>query len=368
MADTIPLPNLGTPFEYAGIQYLLAKEFGQQFFQLVDSRFRSHNVYSWFAQIQSRRAEDGQPVYEDPSDARFLLKEALYWNSEFRLVLPEILDDWDNFAKKLVKTLNSWSHQKFDPTAEAFLILLVQLESVAQGLKLDSLLTKLDELIVRTRALKNGVWLPSEEEVRVSSEAADFASTITKKIDEIKKRPPVGHEWIGKPGNRIIELSRATRDVYENGRSIRDQLGGEATEKIDAWLRYYPLGGRLRVDSDGAVLGFKQGIGYLVGWFGDDPDVIDLETRGFYIQREYEYAGNNIKDLDSGILLTSCAKEAVDWIFARLVQNRVPDYSALNITNYGDLTFTNENGEEFLIARLHKDVWFPGHLVPEQEI
>lgn len=366
MGVNLPLPNLGTAFEFAGIQYLLAQEFGKHFFEIVDAAFKLHELATWFPLIQERRAKDKQPVYDDAKDPRFLLKEGVYWDSELRLVVPLLKKPgWDDSAKKLTKTLNSWSHQKLEPTADAFLNLLVQMEAVAQPLGLEDLCGGIDELIERTKQIRNGVWQPTGPETNVPEDAGNYANEVVEKVEEVKQRPPVGHEWIGDPGTRIVDLSKATRDVYENGASIRTELGENAEEKITSWLRYYPQGGKLRIDTDGAVLGFKQGVGYLIGWLGDEPDVKPEESRGFYLPHEYEFVPTDIIDVQTGERLSQVAAEPIDWVLDALTKVRLPFNAVLNMTIYGDLVYVRENGEEAKIVTLHKDVWFPGQLVTE---
>jgi hypothetical protein len=361
MTNLIPLPNLGIAYEFAGIQYQLAREFGSQFGALVDERFRENGLTTWFALIQERRAKANKPTYEDPKDPRFLLSEALFWDSELRLVVPEVDAGWDPYGKKLAKTLNAWSHQKYEPTPEIFLSLLVEMESAAQPLNLTPLLELLDDLIERTKQIKNGVWVPEGPAATVSADADQYATQVVRKVEDVKQRPPVGHEWIGEPGERVVELSRATRDVYEKGVSIRAELGNSADEKITSWLRYYPLGGRLRIDTDGAVLGFKQGIGYLIGWLGEEPGVKQEEARGFYLPHEYEFVPTDIRDVKTGELLSRIAKEPIDWILDELAL-KVPQNAILNMTIYGDLVYETEKGTELKIATVHKDIWFRGHL------
>ena len=362
MKIDIDLPNLGTPFEWAGIEYLLAREFGRQFHELVDSRFKKHNVASWFDQIMARRIADKMPKYDDPTDPRFLLKETIYWNSEIRLVVPEVDEEWNEPAKKLANTLNLWSHQKVNPTAEAFLDVLVKLETVSQGLALDYFLEHLDLQIERTKQIKNGVWTPTGPSIQVSDEANKYATEVVEKVEEVKKRPPVGHEWIGEPGERIVDLSKATRDVYEKGISIRDELGDNAEEKITSWLRYYPQGGKLRIDTDGAVLGFKQGIGYLIGWLGEEPGVKKEEARGFYLPHEYEYIPTDIRDVQTGELLSKYIPDSIYEILDGLT-GKIPQNAVLNMTFYGDLVYIDEDGEENKLFTVHKDIWFPGQLI-----
>lgn len=231
---------------------------------------------------------------------------------------------------------------------------------------LDDFLKHLDLQIERTKQIKNGVWTPTGPGIQVTDDANKYATELVEKVEEVKKRPPVGNEWIGEPGERIVDLSRATRDVYEKGISIRKELGDDADKKITSWLRYYPQGGKLRIDTDGAILGFKQGVGYLIGWLGDEPGVKKEESRGFYLPHEYEFVATDIRDVHSGELLSNVTKEPIDWILDDLAL-KVPFNALLNITIYGDLVFTSDDGTEVKVASLHKDVWFPGHL-PEESV
>ena len=361
MSIDIDLPNYGTPFEWAGIEYLLAREFGRQFHELVDSRFKQHNVNTWFDQIMARRIADKMPKYDDPADPRFLLKEAIYWNSEIRLVVPEIQENWDEPAKKLANTLNLWAHQKVNPTAEAFLDVLVRMETVSQGLGLEDLVDHLDLQIQRTKQIRNGVWVPQNATIQVPEDATKYATEVVQKVEEVKQRPPVGHEWIGEPGKRIVYLSKATRDVYEKGISIRDELGENADEKITSWLRYYPQGGRLHIDTDGAVLGFKKGIGYLIGWLGEEPGVKKEEARGFYLPHEYEYVPTDIRDVQTGEFLSKYIPGTIYQILDAIT-GKIPYNAILNMTIYGDLVYVDEDGDERKLFNAHKDIWFPNHL------
>lgn len=357
----IDLPNQGTPYEWAGLYYVLAKEFGSAFHKLVDDRFQAQNVSNWFEKIMERRAAAKQPIYDDPQDPRFLLKETLYKGSDIRKLVPEVQNNWDDGAYKLVKTLNLWSHHKINPTADSYLDLLVRLEDVAIGLGLGDFIGVLQPQFERTKQIRDGVWQPESKTTVIPEEATTYAEEVVAIVEEVKRRPPVGHEWIGEPGNRIVELSRATRDVYEKGVSIRPELGENADEKITSWLRYYPLGGKLRIDTDGAVLGFKKGIGYLIGWLGEEPDVDQEVPRGFYMPHEYEYVAMDVLDVQTGERLSKVAKESIEWLLDTLAR-RVPLNAVLNLTIYGDLVFTLSDGEERKIATVHKDVWFPGHL------
>jgi hypothetical protein len=236
------------------------------------------------------------------------------------------------------------------------------MEAVAKPLELDDLCESLDELIERTKQIRNGVWLPEGPETKVPEAAGNYATQVVEKVEEVKQRPPVGHEWIGEPGTRIVDLSRATRDVYENGASIRAELGENAEEKITSWFRYYPQGGKLRIDTDGAVLGFKQGVGYLIGWLGDEPGVKPEESRGFYLPHEYEFVPTDIIDVQTGERLSQVAAEPIDWVLNALTHRNIPFNAVLNMTIYGDLVYVRENGDEQKIVTLHKDVWFPRHL------
>ena len=233
-------------------------------------------------------------------------------------------------------------------------------------LGLGDFLKHLNEQFARAKAIKTGVWTSQGAQVEVPADASQYAKQVEAKIEEVKQRPPVGHEWIGEPGNRIVSLDRRTRDVYENGISIRSELGEDAEDKITSWLRYYPLGGKLRIDTDGAVLGFKQGIGYLIGWLGEEPGVKKEEARGFYLPYEYEYIPTDILCVDTGERLSKYTNEDIYEILNPLT-GRIPQNAILNMTIYGDLVYTNENGEEFYLLNVHKDEWFPNHLMKENE-
>jgi hypothetical protein len=236
------------------------------------------------------------------------------------------------------------------------------MEAVAEPLELYDLCESLDELIERTKQIRNGVWVPQGPETKVPEAAGNYATQVVEKVEEVKQRPPVGHEWIGEPGTRIVDLSRATRDVYESGASIRAELGENAEEKITSWLRYYPQGGKLRIDTDGAVLGFKQGVGYLIGWLGEEPGVKPEESRGFYLPHEYEFVPTDIIDVQTGERLSQVAAEPIEWVLNTLTRHNIPFNAVLNMTIYGDLVYVRENGQEQKIVTLHKDVWFPGQL------
>ena len=362
----IDLPNQGIPYEWAGLYYVLAKEFGSAFHKLVDERFVAQNVTNWFEKIMERRAAAKQPIYDDPDDPRFLLKETLYKGSDIRTLVPEVNKNWDDGAYKLVKTLNLWSHHKINPTADSYLDLLVRLEDVSIGLGLGEFIGILQPQFERTKQIRDGVWQPESKVTVIPEEATSYAEEVVAIVEEVKRRPPVGHEWIGEPGNRIVELSKATRDVYEKGVSIRSELGDNAEEKITSWLRYYPLGGKLRIDTDGAVLGFNKGIGYLIGWLGEEPGVKKEEPRGFYLPHEYEFVPTDIRDVQTGELLSKVAKEPIDWILNELTL-RAPFNAVLNLTIYGDLVYETEKGKELKLANVHKDIWFPNHLTQETD-
>ena len=96
-----------------------------------------------------------------------------------------------------------------------------------------------------------------------------------------------------------------------------------------------------------------------IGWLGEEPGVKKEEARGFYLPHEYEFVPTDIRDVQTGELLSKVAKEPIDWILNELTL-RVPFNALLNMTIYGDLVYETEKGNELKIANVHKDIWFPG--------
>ncbi len=179
---------------------------------------------------------------------------------------------------------------------------------------------------------------------------------------EFEKRPPWGARWTDQKPKRRLTLDRHTRDIYDsNGISVKHELGELGDQVTGIWLRYFPRGGEVFVDDDGATMAYIKGIPTMVGWFGPAPDEKKNNVRGFVLPRDYEFTGTDIIDLETRSMLSKNAGEPVkDHLL--LLAKKISPGAKLNITDYGDLFEPVEEGEPIRIARLHKGIWFPGQL------
>jgi len=272
--ETAPLLEAGDAAECAGLQYLVTRDFGRALYQEVDQRFQEHRVRTWFEQIQAERRDRGLMEYHDPKDLRFLLKELTWHRSVTRMLFPGITSTWDENARALSRLLNLWAHHDIEPSVGNIKILLELFKIVAKGLGLSTFHYHVGLHLARAELILEGKWIQKAGAASVPQEAADYVNQAVEKNKEFKKRPPVGHEWIGRPGKRRVKLSLALRDITENGQSIRGELGPNPEKKISDWLKRYPRGGDLYIDDDGAVMGYVKGVAHLVGWLGEEPKPI----------------------------------------------------------------------------------------------
>jgi SAM-dependent methyltransferase len=171
----------------------------------------------------------------------------------------------------------------------------------------------------------------------------------------------LGSKWQGEKPQRKLTLDRATEDLYEDGLSVSIELGELKEQTITTWLRYFPRGGEVWVDPDGASMAYVKGIARMVGWFGPEPDGDEHEVRGFVVPRDYEFTGNDVRDLESGKFLTHSSVDSVDEIIQELSKQLSPN-GRISITDYGDIFWTAVDGVAKKITRAHKDTWFDGHL------
>jgi hypothetical protein len=263
--------------------------------------------------------------------------------------------------------MNKWSHFSVAPTIPNLLAVFETIHRVASLSKM-ALADDLIKGIERIKSVLAGefkfVDSESDNSSQVAeitdSEARDYAERIASKIEEIEKRPPVGSIWTGAKGTRKIAINKALRDVTENGVSIRSSLGPDADAVVSQWLRYYPMGGEAKVAADGAVMGFRQGTPYLIGWIGIQQEEETL-PKGFFLDHDFEFTGTDVRDVQSGELLSKAAREPIDWLLDELAK-AVPIGSVFNVTTYGQIVFEDFSGEFRKVANVHKDIWFPAQL------
>lgn len=358
----LPLPNNAEPVEIAGVQYQLDRIFGESLLNAINQTINSTGFQGdWFKQVNSTRQSKNLPVWDDPSDVRFLLKEASWQHSLLRKLIPGVDDSWAAEAKTLGKLLNAWAHRSINPTPGSLLDILYPMQHLAMLSNLD-IAGDFQASISRLKSILDGTFKVQPSAGISDPEARKYAEDVAEKIEEIRKRPPVGSLWEGKIGTRLLRLNKAMRDLTENGVSIRSELGEDADEKITSLLRYFPLGGEVRVATDGAIMGFKKGDPYLIGWLGEEPGKSEEQMRGFYNSRHYRYNQNEIFDVQSGEKLSIAAPESTQQLMDALNKWGLPEESHLRISVYGDLVFEPEQGEPRKITIVHKGIWFPGHL------
>jgi hypothetical protein len=362
MSNKIPLATSDGVIEIAGIYYMASRAFGDSLHNMVDSIAKMNGHADWFEKLQAAWEAKNIKAWEDPHDPRLLLNEISFKHSAIRKLLPNIDYEWDKQAHKLVDQLNKWSHQGIDPKIPKLLDILYPMRFIAAMTYLD-VENEIADSIQRLKEIRDGLFVTSETPTQVSPEATAFAKKVEEKVEEIKKRPPVGHLWIGSKGNRKVFLNLNKREVVEDSKSIRSELGENPDEKIDAWLRMLPKGGELFIDEpDGAVMAYKHGDPYLVGWLGEEPKQKQDEIRGFFLDGEFIFEGNDIRDVDTEELLSEVADEPIDTLIQALNTWGLPVGSVLNVTIYGELIFDTPTGETRNITQVHKGIWFPGQL------
>jgi hypothetical protein len=353
--------------QIAGLYFQAVRVFGHDLGALVDEKFKSKNASDWFEIIKKARLAEKAPVYDDPFDPRFLIKEAIIPNSPVALAIPGFSPQWRENAFTLRGLMNKWSHFSVAPTMANLLSVFETIHKAASLSKME-LAEELTEAIERLKSALAGEFnfdaTPSTNASLVGEiadgEVKEYAERLASKIQEIEKRPPVGSIWTGAKGTRRIVINKALRDVTENGVSIRSSLGPDADAVVSQWLRYYPMGGEAKVAPDGAVMGFRQGTPYLIGWIGVQQEE-ETQPKGFFLDHDFEFTGRDVLDVQTGLFLSQAAKEPIDWIIKELSNSMEVD-TIFNVTSYGQIVTDNLQGVPVKVLDVHKDVWFPGQL------
>jgi hypothetical protein len=195
--------------------------------------------------------------------------------------------------------------------------------------------------------------------------AQEYAEKIADKVEEEIQRPPVGAAWVGDVPARLVTLKRQTLDITEEGKSIRQEFGDpdSASKKISVLMKYFPIGGQLRIAPDGAIMGYVKGDKVLVGWVGDEPNTNESETRGFFVNHKYEFTGTDVIDIETGNLLSAASEDSTAALINGLNVWGLPIGSRINVSIYGDVVYTDQDTDkEHKITLVHKGIWFPGHL------
>lgn len=347
----------------AGIIHFFARKFGQELGDQVNSSLTLNATPNWFISLKQARQAAGQPTYDDFHDPRFLLKECLDEEGIVHFGISGFNIEWKVTATFLRRRLNSWYHGSLEPNLENFIQIIEPLRALADKSKL-TIEPLLMASLNRARAIESGHYAqkPGQVSVAVNIADAEFAKKLVEKKAAMEKRPPVGSEWTGTRGTRKIVISKILNDVTENGTSIRGQLGPDPDEVIESWLRYYPLGGEAKVAQDGAVMGFKLGQAYLIGWLGGESNASESDqVQGFILPYEYIFTHSDVRDLASGKLLSVDAKENPAAVIMKL-ENHLTEGDFFSATAYGELVLEKDLGTPKVLTTVHKDIWFTGHL------
>lgn len=356
----------------AGGIFYFARLFGRELSQVIDAHY-AEIAPDWFSRIKLNRLQNAEPNYDDPTDVRFLLSEAVGARSAVGDAIPKFDLRWRNQADALRKKLNNWFHNSLEPNIDTYLLLIGMIRELAaqSGLSLTQSIVAAEQ---RARAIKAKSYVPAAPSVAMAAtsspslvpEDAAAAKKVVEKVKSIEKRPPIGGEWTGPHGTRKIRISRQTREVTENGVSIRSLLGSDPDAVVEAWLRYLPehQSGEARIADDGAVMAFKRGQAYLIGWLGEEPKPEVAPSgglQGFALPYSYIFTGTDVREMASNSLLSKSAAEPTKNLIAELAKHLASE-QMFEATEYGELFVSDENGVPEVLATVHKGVWFPGHL------
>lgn len=364
----VSLPARDDKIEIAGVQYLLGLEFAKSFVKSFIGRLpQGLTLERWFESVIAGFPESKRYAYTSPFDSRFLLIEAKKKNSSLNQILPEVDLNWIANAKPLIGHLNSWSHQGVEPTLDSLLDLSYPMLEISKLSNLD-ILSHIETLISRVRAIKNGTFTQPDVQTEPSvpdlpPEGQKYVTGVRDKLKEMEHRPPLGGKWSGSEPTRVLRISRAEHDLTENGVSIRQELGPDADKKIADFLRYYPSGGKVMAAADGAIRGFYKGDALLIGWLAGDPFESADSIRGFRLDFDYVFTGEDIVESGSQARLSDVAEESIEELIQALKTWGLPGDSPLMLTTYGDLVLMPEDDEPRKITKVHAGIWFPGHLV-----
>lgn len=359
----IPLLESDSEIEVAGLYFHSVKQFGKELGQLVDQSFKAKDAPNWFELIKEfRKNENKGALYDDPFDPRFLVKEAIIPGSPVAAEIPGFDSDWREMAFKLRSQFNKWSHFSVSPSIPNLLVVF----EILKDASIMSSMSLADDFVLAIARLKQ-IQLgestpptPAGEALVSDSDAKGYVDEVARKAKFVLRRPPVGSEWTGPKGTRKIVISKSMRDVTENGISIKSSLGPKAEEIVSQWLRYYPMGGEAKVAPDGAVMGYRKGTPYLIGWIGVQQEE-ETEPVGFFLDNGYQFTGEDVRDIETGLLLSKAAREPIGWIIEGLSKSMEVD-TVFNVTTYGQIVTDDGSGAAIKVLDIHKDVWFPGQL------
>ncbi|MCF8529215.1 MAG: hypothetical protein K9G13_03675 [Aquiluna sp.] len=359
------LPENDNDVTILGIMASMEISAAKEFSDFLNNHFSAAGKPDWFEDVRFYRRSLGAPFnYSSANDLRFVLNEATQQDSQIWHLIPNMNEIWVNAADNLRRKLNQLHHQQLKPDLNT----LYQISSLFQQVTEDPGLEVAGwarAVSSRVKSILAGTFqqpeVPSPEpEMPAAVKEIEREYESVKK--EFEKRPPWGAKWPGEKPKRKLNLDSHTQDIYdENGLSVKHELGELGDQVTSMWLRYFPRGGEVWVDEDGATMAYVKGTQTMVGWFGPAPDEDKDNVRGFVLPREYVFTGADIQDIGSKLMLSNNAEEPIKEHLA-LLSKKITEGTKLNITDYGDLFIPVNEGDPIRITRMHKGIWFPGQL------
>lgn len=363
MMEQLPLLESDSVAEVAGGIHIALLIFGKDLGARVDESMR-REYPNWFEMLKQARKAEGKPTYDSFFDTRFLLSELKFDDQLVARSIPSFNKEWREIGLLVRKTANRWSHLALYPSVETYEVLVGGLAKLARMSDL-AVAPKLTEATERAASIRKGEYKP---DVQLTPVQQPIDTQIGQKVKAVFDRPPIGSLWNGPLGTRPIKISHKTRDVTERGASIKSELGPNADQKISEWLAYYPkhLTGEASVAEDGAVMAFVRGLPYLIGYMGEEPlaksaSEIDNPLRGFALDYQYVFLGDDVREITTNKRLTAVAPESSARLISALAA-ALKSEALFSATNYGELFTEDEDGQLTLITTVQKDNWFPGHL------
>jgi hypothetical protein len=360
-----PLPTDDNDVTILGIMASMEISAAKEFADFLNNQFSAAGNPDWFEDVRHYRKSLGAPFnFNSANDLRFFLNEAAQSDSQIWHLIPNMNQMWVNAADNLRKKLNQLHHQQLKPDLNTLFQISSLFQQVTEGPGLEvagwarAVKSRVQSILAGTFQPPPSPTPEPEKPKAVVDIERDYE--VVKK--DFEKRPPWGSRWSGPKPGRELTLDRRTRDIYDSdGLSVKHELGEMADQVTAMWLRYFPLGGEVWVDEDGATMAYIKGNPTMVGWFGPAPDEDTSIVRGFVLPRDYEFTGDDIVDVDSRSMLSKNAVEPIKEHLA-LVAKTISEGTRLNITDYGDLFVPVNEGQPTRVTRMHKGTWFPGQL------
>ncbi len=350
--------------EVAGGIHIALGIFGAEIGDQVNKSF-SQVAPTWFDHYKATRQQQGAHVYKSISDPRFILAEAFAEDGAIAAHIPGFGKAWKILAEGLRAFANKWSHQNLEPKLANYILLMESLAAISSLSKLECAHT-FKQAQERATLIESGQYVPTGQAQTDENLPAPEVTEVIEKVARREKRPPIGAAWTGPQPTRKVRISKAMKDVTENGVSILASLGSDPQGTLADWLRYYPNGqdGEALIDEDGAVMAFKRGQAYLIGWLGEEPNpAVDTSDvlRGFPLAYSYIFTGTDVRELTTNLLLSTSAPESTKSLISELSRHLASE-QMFEATDYGELFVSDEDGAAQVLTTVHKGVWFPGHL------